>query len=132
MSSPAESSESRGLVLVVEDEVFIAMELAEALTDGGYLVLGPCGTINDALDLIDSRTPCAAVLDVNLHGHRVTPLAIELKARGIPYLLASASSPAEFLGEPALSEVRNLGPTNLASMMVAISDICQHNTAELP
>ncbi len=53
-------------VLVVEDELFIAIELKAALAEAGFRVLGPVGSASDALDLLHDERPHAAVLDVNL------------------------------------------------------------------
>jgi two-component system, response regulator PdtaR len=66
-----------GLVLVVEDEFFIAMDLEATLTKAGYRVLGPAATVMDALKLLCDHDPDAALLDVNLGNHRVTPVAQE-------------------------------------------------------
>jgi two-component system, response regulator PdtaR len=74
-------------VLVVEDEFFIALDLSDRLQEAGFLVAGPAAAVEEAMRLLD-EAPCdVAVLDIHL-GPRETsePVAIELKARGIPFL----------------------------------------------
>ena len=78
------------LVLVVEDEFLIAMDLELLLQRHGWRVLGPAATVAEALRLLAGETPDVALLDVNLRGEPVTPVAEELRARGVPFVLASA------------------------------------------
>lgn len=78
------------LILVVEDEVLVAMELREGLTRGGWSVLGPAPTADEALALLaGDRQPDAAVLDINLAGKLVFPLAELLRARRIPFVFCT-------------------------------------------
>src|SRR5690349_16023488 len=53
-------------VLVVEDEALTALALQRLLENAGYAVLGPVGRVEDALDLLRSGPPDAAILEVNL------------------------------------------------------------------
>jgi CheY-like chemotaxis protein len=78
-------------LLVVEDEYLIAADLAATLEEAGAEVVGPAGTVTDALELIQSlgERLDAAILDVNLQGERVYPVADALAARGVPYVLAT-------------------------------------------
>lgn len=76
-------------ILVVEDEALVAMMIDDLLTDRGAIVVGPVGTLDGALDLVRSAAIDAALLDVNLHGERSTPVGAALSARGIPYVLAT-------------------------------------------
>jgi DNA-binding response OmpR family regulator len=62
-------------VLVVEDEFIIAMELEAIFLDQGWQVLGPAASVVEALDLLASQPPDVAILDVNLRGVMVTPVA---------------------------------------------------------
>ncbi|MCB5205251.1 response regulator [Neorhizobium sp. T786] len=108
-------------VLVVEDEIFIALELSDALTDGGFRVLGPASSVTEALDLLAGERPDAAVLDVNLGKEKVTPVALFLKSLGVPFIVASASNRAELAHIAVLSEVPNLGkPTDLTRLVDAV------------
>jgi DNA-binding response OmpR family regulator len=106
-------------VLVVEDEFLIAMELRAFLEDAGFEVLGPVPTVASALDAVGSELPDAAVLDVNLYGERVTPVAVALAARNVPFVLASAYSSADLEGEPVLAAARNVGKPVARNALVA-------------
>lgn len=78
-------------VLVVEDNALIAMAIEAALRGHGCVVVGPAATLDEALALALARTeaPDAAVLDVNLGGASVEPVAAALRGRGVPYVLAT-------------------------------------------
>ncbi len=65
----------------------IAMEIEDALLDGGCVVLGIAGTLEDAFDLIERKRPDAVTLDGNLAGTLSGPIARHLGERGIPYLV---------------------------------------------
>lgn len=73
-------------VLIVEDEAVVALELSRVLTDAGATVLGPAGTIEEALALLDAHPVDRAVLDVNLGGRPITPVAQSLSRRGVPFV----------------------------------------------
>jgi len=76
-------------ILVVEDEALVAMVVTDALTELGYEVVGPFGRPPDALAAISNGTISAAVLDINLAGTLVYPVADELVARGIPFIFVT-------------------------------------------
>ena len=113
---------SRGpLVLVVEDEFLIAMDLGRTLGRHGYRVLGPASTVGEALRLLEGATPDAALLDVNLRGELVTPVAEELRARGVPFVLASAYDRAQLTAE-VLAGAPNVGkPVNTRRLLAALA-----------
>jgi PAS domain S-box-containing protein len=72
-------------VLLVEDEPLVAMMMGEALRELGFSVIGPCVTAADAVATIGSTDVRAAILDVNLDGALVYPVADLLVARDIPF-----------------------------------------------
>lgn len=76
-------------VLVVEDEALVAMLVEDMLSDFGCTVLGPAGSIRQAIEAIERDAPQAAVLDVNLGGEPVYAVADALMARGTPFVLAT-------------------------------------------
>jgi CheY-like chemotaxis protein len=76
-------------VLIVEDEYFLAQDLAEFLQTLGVEVLGPVATVTQALSLLESAEPHGAVLDVNLRGERVYPVADVLRRKHVPFVFAS-------------------------------------------
>ncbi|WP_376100713.1 response regulator (plasmid) [Roseomonas sp. CCTCC AB2023176] len=111
-------------ILVVEDEIFIAMELESVLTEAGFGVIGPVPTVASALALLGSQRPDAAVLDVNLRGERVTSVAETLTAMGVPFILASAYGGADVASDAVLAGARNLGkPTQPATLLAALTDL---------
>ncbi len=77
-------------VLVVEDEYLMARDVARAFEDAGAQVVGPVPSVRHALSLLDGGSPIDfAVLDVNLAGEAVYPLADVLAARGVPFVFAT-------------------------------------------
>ena len=77
-------------VLVVEDEYLLAEDLRPALEAQGAEVMGPAASVAQALDLLRSGlSPYMAILDINLHGEMVYPVADALRARGIPFIFAT-------------------------------------------
>jgi two-component sensor histidine kinase/DNA-binding response OmpR family regulator len=76
-------------VMVVEDEALVAMVVTDALTELGYEVIGPFGRPPDALAAIRNGSVNAAVLDINLAGSLIYPVADELAARGIPFIFVT-------------------------------------------
>lgn len=79
-------------VLVAEDEPLVAMALQDELEEAGAIVVGPAGTVEAALSLLDGRDIDAAVLDIKLQADLVFPLADALAARGVPYLFTTGFS----------------------------------------
>jgi DNA-binding response OmpR family regulator len=76
-------------VLIVEDELLVALMLEDFLVEFGCNVVGPCGTVENALQAIRTEALDLAVLDVNLAGERVYPVAEALAERHIPFLFLS-------------------------------------------
>ena len=75
-------------VLIVEDAVLLALELETGLAEAGAQVIGPAYELEEAMALLDQEID-AAVLDANLNGRSVTPVAEVLAARGIPFVFAT-------------------------------------------
>lgn len=107
-------------VLVVEDEMIIAMELEAQLQDLGHDVIGPFPTVRRALSGLTQETPDAALLDVNVGGELVTPVAQALAVAQVPYVLLTGYTGRQ-LTEPVLRNAPRLGkpldPMQLAAMM---------------
>jgi len=70
-------------VLIVENEPFIALDLATAVEEARGKVIGPAGSVREALMLIERHLVQAAVLDVNLSDRDVTPIAELLIEGGV-------------------------------------------------
>ncbi|HZZ33021.1 MAG TPA: PAS domain S-box protein [Phenylobacterium sp.] len=86
ISAPAR----RGRLLVVEDESLIAMAICQDLATLGWDIVGPAASIDEARRLIEGTSlPDAAVLDVNLAGKLVYPLAEWLQSQSVPFVFCS-------------------------------------------
>jgi CheY-like chemotaxis protein len=76
-------------VLVVEDEMMVSMLIEDMLTDLGCTVVGPASRLDEAIELVGSSEIDCAVLDVNLGGQPIFPLADILRAKGAPFAFAT-------------------------------------------
>lgn len=75
-------------VLIVEDAVLLALELETGLSEAGAEIVGPAYELEEAMALL-SQPIDAAVLDANLNGRSVMPVAQALAARGVPFVFAT-------------------------------------------
>jgi DNA-binding LytR/AlgR family response regulator len=103
------SSLSGLAVLIVEDEFYLADDLAMALSDVGGRVVGPFGRLEDACRQIeDGETVDLAILDIDLVGERVFPVAELLRVKGAPFLFVTGYEanviPAGFAEAPRLEK----------------------------
>ncbi len=76
-------------VLVVEDEMMVAMLMEDMLADLGCIVVGPISRLDEAMESVSELELDCAVLDVNLGDQSVFPLADLLRERGLPYAFAT-------------------------------------------
>lgn len=76
-------------VLVVEDEMLVSLLIEEILADEQCIVVGPFDRVADALVAARNETIDLAVLDVNIDGVKVYPVAEVLDARHIPFVFLS-------------------------------------------
>lgn len=87
--APAGGTLAGRRVLVVEDQMLIAMALEEELAEAGLVVAGVAAQVAAAMDLLGRETPDLAVLDLNLGAETSIPVAQELRARGVPFVFAT-------------------------------------------
>ncbi|KAB7771535.1 response regulator [Xanthomonas maliensis] len=92
-------------ILVVEDDYLLAESLHDLLAEAGAAVVGPAGNVSDALDLIAATKGIdGALLDVNVRGQAVFPVADALLERGVPFSFCSGydryTLPARFAHLP--------------------------------
>jgi CheY-like chemotaxis protein len=118
-------------VLVVEDEYLIAADLAEWLAGCGIGVVGPAGSVEDALKLVETEGARidGGVLDVNVGDQRVYPVADALAARGIPFVFATGYDESS-VADPYVNVPRYKKPLDktllarwLAELAVALTDV---------
>jgi CheY-like chemotaxis protein len=76
-------------VLVVEDEAAISMLLEDMLIDFGCEIVGPAARLSTALDLAGSERFDVAILDVNLAGDSIYPVADALSQRNLPFVFST-------------------------------------------
>jgi PAS domain S-box-containing protein len=76
-------------IMIVEDEALVAMILEDQLEDLGLSIVSSCNSVSEAIKAINRRPPEAAILDVNLGGELVYPVADVLLERGIPFLFVT-------------------------------------------
>ena len=108
----------RGSVFLVEDEVMIRMMVSDMLEELGYTVAAEAGEIGEALRLAETTYFDLAILDVNVNGKVISPVADVIAARGRPFIFAtgygSSGLPAEYRDRPALQkpfQIETLGRT---------------------
>lgn len=100
-------------ILVVEDDYLIVADLVQRLEASGAHVIGPIPSIEMALRKLEQMPDIAgAILDINLHGEMVFPLARELRRRGLPFVFSTAYDrkiiPAAFRDVPLFGKPADL------------------------
>ena len=107
-------------ILLVEDDYFIADAMLGVLEDAGATVLGPVSSVKEALALLDGEPEVdSAILDINLNGEMVYPVADALTALGIPFIFATGYDEAAV--PPAWRHVmRCEKPVNAAAVARAL------------
>ena len=95
-------------ILVVEDEPLIAMMLEDFLETLGHKVHASCETVGDAVAEADKGGFDVAILDVNLNGENVWPVARKLREKQIPFVIATGGHveppPPEFANAPLIEK----------------------------
>ena len=95
-------------VLVVEDEALVAMLLETILEDMGCMAVGPAATVDEGLRMAADEAVDAALLDVNVAGRQVFPIAQVLKDRGVPFIFSTGYGegglPDAWRGQPTLQK----------------------------
>ena len=118
-------------ILVVEDEMMIAILLEESLLALGCVVIGPVAKLEAAKQLAADSAIDAAVLDINIRGGQVFPVADILTGRGIPFALASGYSdwvlPVKMQGMPRLTK-----PFTLRELEPEVRQLCCRRAETVP
>jgi CheY-like chemotaxis protein len=95
-------------VLVVEDETIVSLLVESMLADLGCDDVWYASGVEEGLALLDARTPDAAVLDVNLAGKPVYPIARRLADAGVPFVFATGYGASgiheDWSGRPVLQK----------------------------
>jgi DNA-binding response OmpR family regulator len=95
-------------VLIVEDEPLVALQIEDILREAGFEIAGCVGSLDKAFAVLNNDDCDIAVLDANLRGDSVAPIAIVLQRRRKPFLFVSGYErvylPEAFLDAPLLSK----------------------------
>jgi CheY-like chemotaxis protein len=123
MQVPAGEALRGRRVLVIEDEMLVAMEFESLLQRQGCAVVGPASTVDRALALLDHDQPDAALLDLNLNGEPASAVAVALRTRGVPFVLVTGygeaqSSEPELQGAPRVDK-----PVNHQELVRALAQV---------
>jgi len=105
MTTEARPAQSTARVLVVEDELMIRILLEDMLRELGYTVAGEAARVEEALEAARTADFDVAILDVNLGGQAVLPVADALAARGTPFVFATG------YGDRGIPEIYRDRPT---------------------
>jgi two-component SAPR family response regulator len=114
-------------ILVVEDEAMIALAIEDTLEELGCEVVGSTGKLETALRLAKEESLDAAILDVSIRDQKVYPVAEQLLARGIPFVLASGycdwALPNNLRDQPRLTK-----PFTTEELTKQITSLCQRTS----
>lgn len=108
---------------MVEDEFLVALDVCDLLEQAGYEIIGPVPTIEAALASLSAQLPAACVLDVNLRGEHSVPVALRLRAEGVPFVLSSAYDAKMLDQYEAYRGVTNVGKPAPARLPLLIADL---------
>jgi DNA-binding response OmpR family regulator len=114
---------AKGLrVFVVEDEPMIRIMVTDMLGELGHTIAAEAGHLDQALELAQSAELDLAILDVNLKGRLITPVAELIRARKLPIIFATGYGaeglPEQFRDLPALQK-----PFQLETLAAMIDDV---------
>jgi CheY-like chemotaxis protein len=113
-------------ILVVDDEAMIAMLLQHMLLDSGCKVVGPAGAVASAIALIEANGESldGALLDINLRGETVYPVADALLSRSVPFVFVTGYSRQQI--DSRYAKIRALGkpfpPTAIDGVLRCFED----------
>ncbi len=110
-------------ILVVEDDLAIAVLIEEALQDIGCIEVGPVGKLDAALRLASEEALDAAILDITIRGGKVFPVIRQLQARGIPFALASGYGDWA-LPEALRNQPRLVKPFTAGDLRAQVRSLC--------
>lgn len=117
-------------ILIVEDEMFLALILEDVLEEAGFCVL-KAARLPAALAFAESAEIDAAILDINLSGTEVFPAAEALRRRGIPFLFTSGYGekglPPDYKDSPMMQK-----PYGVVRLQQALATLLGQGTAPVP
>lgn len=123
MTGGGQSASANSRILIIEDELLVAMDLEDTLIEWGYVVVALAPTVDRALDAIETLDVHAAILDLNLDGETTLPVAERLQSGNIPFVIVSGYG--ELLStHPALADAPLIPkPWNREHLMARLSEV---------
>ena len=116
-------------MLLVEDDLLLAMDIEDTLAGMGAVVVDVCHTLGQAMTRADANDFAVAVLDFSLGSDSVTPLARRLAHRNVPFILHTGMSRSE----PSLMEWRDSiiveKPASPQTLATAIRSVLERQPA---
>ena len=109
-------------VLVVEDEYLVAVLIQDMLESAGCVVTGPIPRLAEALDAVDRDSYDAAVLDINLGGERIDPVAAALSRLNVPFVFVTGYGTGGLPGGYA-ERPRICKPFRMADLLATVSSL---------
>lgn len=110
-------------VLVVEDEIFIAYDIATSLSEAGAEIVGPCGNLDQACAVAASADIDLAILDIDLAGREVFPAAEILQRRDIAFLFHSGRPDRERLADEFAHVPVFIKPVSMDTLIEGLSNL---------
>ncbi|MFL0692729.1 MAG: response regulator [Agrobacterium tumefaciens] len=106
-------------ILIVEDDVFISMDAADAVARAGVNVI-TTETVRDALEILESEHVSGAILDFKVRDGHVTPIVKRLRRSGIPFRIVSGSAIREIEENGIPPELCAPKPADYRKVLVSI------------
>jgi DNA-binding response OmpR family regulator len=117
------SSTNTPSVLIVEDEILVAMDIEATFLEASWDVIGPVPDVPQALSALKAKCPDAVCLDMNLNGVLSVPIARVLQERGIPFVVVTGYS-AECVHDAAYRGAQIVRkPFTAAELLDAVKEV---------
>jgi DNA-binding response OmpR family regulator len=121
-------------ILVVEDEAIIAMLVEDELAEAGAVVVGPAGTVDDALRLIEAAARdgglSGAVIETDVEGVPVAPVVDRLTELGVPFLFATGTEPGRQPHRAAAPVLQK--PYSSCELLAAVAALTRMDAGDPP
>jgi two-component sensor histidine kinase/CheY-like chemotaxis protein len=108
-------------IMLVEDSVVVADDLAAVLRRSGATVLGPAATVTGAIDILSQSIPDVVILDINLQNELSFPVADKLRDLNIPFIFISGYGDPQVWPPHLRAELRLAKPVAASDLLVTLS-----------
>ncbi|MEM7567013.1 MAG: response regulator [Pseudomonadota bacterium] len=111
-------------ILVVEDDPFLSLHMEAILQEAGFEAVDVVHSVEDAMEAVERVPVALAILDVNLRGDYVFPVAERLKAREIPFTFVSAyANDTAIFPEHLRGAPRHVKPVNEHALVETVRSL---------